>query len=268
MKFDLHTHHERCGHAYGTIEEYIVKAIEMGIEVIGITDHCPNFSSQLDHPTPRLKMAKSEFSAYVREILHLKQKYASHIEVLLGVESDYIPEYVDLYKHEYEKYPFDYILGSIHGIDDVSIFAKQEWEKLDETGLEKLKIRYLQLLQGAASSKAYQVIGHFDALKTHIPDYDSFASVEVDETLKRFGEWGTVIEVNTSGERKGLLEWFPSKTLLERAHFYGVQVTYGSDAHRKEHLGTDWDQVRQVLKQIGYKEWVIFRKKQLVKLAI
>ncbi|SHF28944.1 PHP domain-containing protein [Seinonella peptonophila] len=39
MKFDLHTHHNRCGHAYGKIEEYIEAAIRKGLQMIGISDH-------------------------------------------------------------------------------------------------------------------------------------------------------------------------------------------------------------------------------------
>lgn len=37
-KFDLHTHHERCGHAVGTIRDYIEAAIHSELDVIGISD--------------------------------------------------------------------------------------------------------------------------------------------------------------------------------------------------------------------------------------
>lgn len=41
MKFDLHTHHFRCGHADGTIRDYIEAGIAAGLGVIGISDHTP-----------------------------------------------------------------------------------------------------------------------------------------------------------------------------------------------------------------------------------
>jgi len=89
MKFDLHTHHERCGHATGTIEDYIRSAIDAGLTAIGISDHSPYFAEKADCAQPGIAMAKSEFARYVEEVLQLKRKYEGRIEVLLGVESDF-----------------------------------------------------------------------------------------------------------------------------------------------------------------------------------
>src|SRR3954454_23217203 len=91
LKFDLHTHHERCGHARGKIRDYIDAAIERGLSVIGIADHSPYFSSDQDQLHPHIAMAKSMFPEYVNEVLQLKQAYSDKIEVLLGVESDFFP---------------------------------------------------------------------------------------------------------------------------------------------------------------------------------
>ena len=75
MKFDYHTHHERCGHAEATIEEYIQAAIKNDLQLIGISDHSPFFASEEDRAMPRIAMAKSEFASYVEEVLTLKEKY-------------------------------------------------------------------------------------------------------------------------------------------------------------------------------------------------
>lgn len=39
--FNLHTHTYRCHHAKGTDEEYVIKAIENGYDLIGFSDHAP-----------------------------------------------------------------------------------------------------------------------------------------------------------------------------------------------------------------------------------
>src|SRR5690625_2794590 len=122
LMFDLHTHHDRCGHAEGNLEEYIVQAIDYGLDMIGISDHSPHFYSSDDQLLPHVAMAKSEFPHYVEEVLTLKEKYKDQIDVLLGVESDFFPEHVNLYRKYYEKYPFDYIIGSVHFVDGVSVF--------------------------------------------------------------------------------------------------------------------------------------------------
>ena len=66
MKFDLHTHHQRCGHAVATIEAYILAAIEAGLAIIGIADHAPLFFMEDDHPEPGLAMSKTGISALYR----------------------------------------------------------------------------------------------------------------------------------------------------------------------------------------------------------
>lgn len=40
---DLHTHHERCGHADGTLADVARWAIERGISVLGVSDHAPRW---------------------------------------------------------------------------------------------------------------------------------------------------------------------------------------------------------------------------------
>lgn len=87
--FDLHTHHHRCGHALGEIEDYIQAAIEKGMDYIGIADHSPYFYSDEDQLYPGIAMGKSELANYVEEVLALKKKYKQQIHVLLGMESDF-----------------------------------------------------------------------------------------------------------------------------------------------------------------------------------
>ena len=58
MKFDLHTHHFRCGHADDTIEAYIQAGIKAGLGVIGISDHSPYFAKEHDQPRRVLRWLK------------------------------------------------------------------------------------------------------------------------------------------------------------------------------------------------------------------
>ena len=75
-------------------------------------------------------------------------------------------------------------------------------------------------------------------------------------------EYDIAIEVNTSGKTKLVGGWYPSDEILERALFYGVKVTFGSDAHVPSRVGDEWEQVRQRLREIGYKEWAYFRQRK------
>ena len=41
LENNYHTHTARCGHAIGTDEEYVLKAIEIGVKELGFSDHVP-----------------------------------------------------------------------------------------------------------------------------------------------------------------------------------------------------------------------------------
>lgn len=260
MKFDLHTHHDRCGHAKGKIRDYIEAAIRGGLSVIGISDHSPYFGSDADHPQPGIAMAKSEFPHYVNEVLQLKREYAGKIDVLLGVESDFFPEVAEAYREAYNKYPFDYIIGSVHLSGGVSIFNRNRWKGLSEKQKIEQKEEYYRLIQESARAGMFQILGHIDAMKGFYPEFSNIRTPKVNETLQVIGECGIAIEINTSGKTKDVGGWYPSDEILERALHYGVEVTFGSDAHIPGRVGDEWEQVGTRLKEIGFREWVYFKE--------
>jgi histidinol-phosphatase (PHP family) len=262
MKFDLHTHHDRCGHAQGHIPDYIEAAIDKGLQVIGISDHSPYFASPEEQAQPLIAMPKSEFPNYINEVLHLKKKYQGKIEVLLGVESDFFPEHASIYKQVYDQYPFDYIIGSVHLSNGVSIFNKKRWKGLNEEQRIREKETYYDLIQQSVRSGMFDVLGHIDAMKGFYPEFSDIPTKAVDETLKVIAEHDIAFEINTSGSTKFCGGWYPADDILERALHYGIHVTFGSDAHIPDRVGDEWELVAARLKEIGFTEWVYFRQRQ------
>lgn len=264
MKFDLHTHHVRCGHANGTIRDYIEAGISAGLQVIGISDHTPYFGREEEQAFPKIAMAKSELVNYVEEVLSLKKEYAGKIDVLLGIESDFFPEFAGVYRETLSKYPFDYIIGSVHSTGGVSIFNKNRWKKHNEKERIEVKETYYDLIRQSAKSGMFQILGHIDAMKGNYPDFSKIpAEKAIDDTLQAIAEEQIAIEINTSGKTKLSGGWYPSDEILERAHHYGVYVTFGSDAHKPERVGDEWEEVRDKLKEIGFKSWVYYKQKEM-----
>lgn len=262
--FDFHTHHDRCGHAVGKIRDYIETAIASGLDIIGISDHSPYFYREEDHFRPNITMKKSEFPGYVAEVLALKEEYEDKIEVLLGVESDFFPEYMNHYRKQYDQYPFDYIIGSVHYVDGLSIFNKNRWKRLTDDEKVATKDAYYELIQQSARSGMFQILGHIDAMKGFYPEFSEIPSEAVEETLKVIGIENVAIEINTSGRTKSCGGWYPSDAILEKALFYNVDVTFGSDAHNPERVGDDFQLVKTKLKEIGFDRWCIFRQKKKI----
>ena len=264
VKFDLHTHHERCGHAIGTIRDYIESAIDGGLSVIGIADHSPYFAHEEDHPFPKVTMPKSDFSNYVNEVLKLRQEYSDKIDVLLGVEADFFPDSAEVYRNYLDKYPFDYIIGSVHLVEGLSIFKRDRWEGLTDQEKVSTKEAYYSLIERSARSNMFQILGHIDAMKGYYPAFSSIETAAVEQTLKIIGECDVAIEINTSGKTKDVGGWYPSMEILEMAKHYGVKITFGSDAHTPERVGDEFEEVRKQLLQIGFQDWVYFKQKKRI----
>ncbi len=60
MKIDYHTHHARCGHAIGNLEEYVQQGIRLGLDQLGLSDHMP-----LLHVNP-VRLLSGDGDAYGR----------------------------------------------------------------------------------------------------------------------------------------------------------------------------------------------------------
>ncbi len=268
MKFDLHTHHDRCGHAEGNIEEYIQSALQQGLKVIGISDHSPFFGMEEDRPWPGIAMAKSEFPRYVREVLDLKKKYEGQIDVLLAVESDYFPEHALAYSHVYSQFPLDYVIGSVHYVEGITIFNRQRWDDLDDEEKIRLKDAYHDLIVQSARSGMFDILGHIDAMKGRYPAFSDIPSRNLEKSIKAIGECGMTIEINTSGSTKDVGGWYPSDRILELALHAGVKVTMGSDAHVPARVADDFELVAKRLKEIGFKEWVYFKQRKRISVPL
>lgn len=264
QRFDLHTHHKRCGHAVDDIRDYIEAAIKMELDVIGISDHSPYFHSEKDQLYPHITMKKSEFTTYIDEVLALKREYEGEIDVLLGVESDFFPEYLSYYREAFAQHPFDYIIGSVHYVEGDGIFNKRRWDGLSEATKVQVKDKYYELIALSAQSGLFQILGHIDAMKGFYPAFSQIESSQLEKTLQIIGEEQVAIEVNTSGGTKYCGGWYPSNEILEKALHYNVAITFGSDAHKSERVGEDFDLVKAQLKEIGFKEWCYFKEKQKI----
>lgn len=225
---DLHTHHVRCGHALGDLEDYVRHAVEIGIRILGISDHAPLFAHEDDHPAPRIQMARSEFPRYLEEARRLQRTYAGAIQVLVGVEADYVPGSEDVYRDALAREELDFVIGSVHAFGPHHVYQRETWEQ--GTDRAELFGSYFRHVQGAARSGMFDVLAHFDAIKVFGPDVFEVAPRELEQTIDAIAESGITVEINTAGLRK-CGEVFPRPSLIGELARRGVPFTFGSDAH-------------------------------------
>jgi histidinol-phosphatase (PHP family) len=263
MRIDYHTHNYRCGHAVGTLEEYVLSAIDKGLEQIGLSDHMPLLhQSQEEHPD--IAMTMEELPRYVEECLSLQEKYKDRIAVRVGLEGDYIEGYEEQIAAIVNGYPWDYVIGSVHflGTWDVTDFRQvHQWEGRSIIGAYE---QYFDAIQKAAATGLYDYIGHIDAIKRFgfRPEEDS--SLLEDAALQAVAKHGLAIELNAAGIHAPCKEMYPSATMLERAHAYAIPITFGSDAHHPDKVGQKGIEAQAMLKNVGYSQLATFERRKRV----
>jgi len=260
--FDLHTHHRRCGHARGELRDYVEAALAAGLDTLGFSDHSPFFAEEADHHKPWVAMARSEFGAYLAEAARLREEYRDRIRLLIGVESDFFPQHARLYAQTYADLGLDYIIGSVHVVGDTDIFHQDRWAGATEEFLLAEKERYCDLVAASARSGMFDILGHIDALRGNYPRLDEIETPAEERMIEAIAESGVVVEVNTSGNTKRCGGWYPSDRLLRRLREYGIPLTFGSDAHDPERVGDQFQEVRRHLRELGYREWHVFERRE------
>ncbi|RPH93321.1 MAG: histidinol-phosphatase HisJ family protein [Calditrichaeota bacterium] len=254
---DYHVHSKLCRHGAGDIAEYVEAAIGKGVTEIGFSEHIP--VPGLDDPTGR--MIPADWDVYVDQVFAARDKYRG-ITIRFGIEADYLPLYMNYIEDFLLKYPFDFIIGSIHFVDDWDFSNPALKYRLMEFGVERLFIRYYEAAAKAASSGLYDIFGHFDLPKKLGFAAPAAARPFQEEALLSIQRNGMALDVNTSGLRKEAREIYPSSDLLVRAAQLSIPVILGSDAHHPTEVAADFDAAIAALRQVGYRSCVGFEKRK------
>lgn len=268
MRIDYHTHHERCGHAKGKLEEYVLQAIEYNFDQIGLSDHMPLIHVDPATYLPEMAMPMDELPAYVEECFLLKEKYKDQIDVRVGLEADYIEGYEREIERLIARFDWDYVIGSVHFLGTWDISDYRQVDRWEGKNSDDVFRAYYDAVTKAAKTGFYDFIGHIDVIKRFGHRSDSDPTPWEDEALKAIAENGLCIEINASGLNKPIGETFPSKRILERAYKLGIPVTLGSDAHKPTDVGLGLDQARKLLKDVGYTQLATFRERKRIMIEL
>jgi len=227
-RIDLHNHTTRCNHAEGTVNEYIERAIVLGIDIYGFSEHAPMDFDE------KYRLPFCDMDAYANEILEAKEKYKNEIEILLGYEVDYLPGHME---EAVLNAKVDYLIGSVHFIDKWS-FDNPEfiggWKTKD---IDEIWKAYFEATEAMVKTGKFDIVGHLDLIKVfkYMPKTD--VRLLARDVLKAIKSSGMVLELNAAGLRKPVGEIYPSQALLEEAYALDIPITFSSDAHAVDQVG-------------------------------
>ncbi|MBN2824230.1 MAG: histidinol-phosphatase HisJ family protein, partial [Campylobacterales bacterium] len=143
MRIDLHNHTTLCNHATGTIDEYIQRAIALGVQIYGFSEHAP---LEID---PHYRLAFEQMSRYEADILNAKATYQDKIDIRLGYEVDFLPNYLD---ERIFNAKVDYLIGSVHFLDNWGFDNPEFIKEYQSRDINGVWIEYFGAIEQMARS--------------------------------------------------------------------------------------------------------------------
>jgi histidinol-phosphatase (PHP family) len=234
MIVDYHTHTELCNHAFGGVEEYVSRALELGFDEIGCSDHAPLPGNYDEEHRMTLEEYYSQYAPRVTEVT---EQYEAKIRVRRGIEADYLVWAGEWNSKFIAENDFDFVIGSVHFIgprgEEKPLFGRE----YEQSEIEALYEGYYLELARSARSGLFDIIGHCDIVKK----FGSFSTKHIDEliweAMQQIKKSDLCIEINTSGFRRPEQETYPGEKILTIARDLKIPMTLGSDAHKPEQVG-------------------------------
>lgn len=258
MPADYHSHTPLCQHASGEPEEYVDAALRVGLSEYGISDHAPAQPEPFDD----WRMLEAQLPDYFDWIERAKARAAGAIPIRAGLECDWLTGCEAWIESLAQRYPWDYLIGSVHYLDDWD-FDNPAWlGRWAETDVEAVWSNYWRSYTAMARSGLFDILAHPDLIKkfSYRPDGDLRRFYE--PCLEAIAEAGATIELNTAGRHKPCAEAYPEPLFLELAFAAGIPLVLSSDAHAPEEVARDFPQAIDMAKAAGYRVTQLFSQRK------
>lgn len=259
MIVDYHMHlrngNGEIAHETAAVDPFVESARAAGVDEIGFTEHIYYFKQTRSLWTVPYHVERCvyDIEAYVSAVVAARGR---GLPVKLGLEVDYVPGREEETRGLLARYPWDYLLGSLHYIGDLGVDA--EPRLVDAVGVEEAWRLYFAALAGAARSGLFDSLSHPDLVKIFGARAASF---DYEPVVEAIAAAGVAVEVSTAGLHKPVGELYPSPEFLGVCHARGVPVTLASDAHSPDLVGRDFDLALELLRSVGYDTVTVFEQR-------
>ena len=266
MLVDLHAHTISSPDGHDTIETMATRADELGIDILGITDHCDAMATRPYLGFFSEDMGCPEFheDEMRKRFWDARENGKHRVKLLYGIELGEPNLRPQETREVLARNNFDVVLGSVH------TFIKDcEPDRIDfaETHPNEVVRYYLRELYDTVKLGGIDVLCHLDYPLRYLPAYPEFAQslkpfeAEIRAILKLAAQKGIAMELNGKSYRNGkfLLEPFLIDWYREEG---GEYLSYGSDSHRAEQLLRSYNEAKAYALAHDMNYFVYFEKRR------
>jgi len=229
----FHIHTKRCNHASEELDEdYVKTAIYLGATSITFTDHAPfpfnPFGSRMDI---------EELDEYISSLNSLKEKYSDKIDIKIGLEVEYLPEFLNYYK-ELKSKGLILVLGQhfyCHEDGEFSFTDDSEFKNKNEhKGCAKA------IIEGMKTG-FFDVVVHPDRIFRRIKTWNTDAQNVAKSIISVASENSVSLEINLSSyenfiKKKNKTYWKNEFWNLVKNSNLPIKLILGLDAHSTEEM--------------------------------
>lgn len=235
IKTNYHTHYSICRHAEGSVDEYINRAIKLGYKTLAITEHIP-FPKEMTEVIISKRMYIDQLDDYINEINSKKEEYKNKIEILLGLECEYLDFLEPLIEEVSKKCDF-LILGQHY------IKVKNKYKSIYNVSEENYLDIYFSTAHRALSTGLFKIFAHPDIFLWKVKDWNPYLEKKSKELIECAIKNNVLIELNTNGIRFGYRKekyfyynnkkvyCYPNYYFLKLANDLGAKIILNDDAH-------------------------------------
>jgi histidinol-phosphatase (PHP family) len=237
-------------------------------------------SREVSHGLNNLRKSADNLRKSARKKTKLIEKSlgAEDLDILLGIEVDYIPGITHPINYYRANFNFDYFIGSVHfvkGLDSNDLwFIDGPNIEIYDKGLKEIFVgdiraavtAYYHQLDQMITDEKPDIIGHLDKIimynrERYFLETDDWYIALVDETLDLAKKSGSVIEVNTRGVYKKRSDtFFPGPEILKKIKALKIPITLSSDAHKPSELSLYFPEAKNFLADMGFITMVMRNK--------
>ena len=253
-----------CHHATDSLEEIIQLYIAKKFPWVGITEHTPAISEKLLYPdqkaaglTPEFLL--NRFAGYMKECRRLQQKYSSEIKIFAAIEIETYSGYEEFIPSLIKKFQPDYMVGSVHFVNDMGFdYSQEQYDKTVEAlgGIVPMYCRYFDQQYDMIKLLKPSVVGHFDLIRIFDPGYKKrILHPEIMDRIKRnlqlIKELDLMMDMNLRSLLKGADEPYITRTILKMAVEQGISIAPGDDSHGLGSVGANMEKGVAILEELG-----------------
>ncbi len=262
MISDSHLHSRFSSDSDEKPENIIKTCIKKGMKTMCITDHM-----DLDYDITEVGLDfLLDIPSYSDTWQKLKDLYKKDINIHMGIELGLQPHLTKRNTLITKEAPFDMVIGSIHLIEKKDPYYDSFW--IDRDIDKTIELYFQEMLTCAKAFDEFDILGHIDYLLRYVPkdrprkDTSHFMDI-IEEILKVIIHKGKGIELNTAGFRYGMGHPNPSEDIISLYKKLGGEIiTVGSDAHKASDIGSHFEKASDILKDLGFKYYSVFKNRK------